>query len=197
MSNLRFFLVPTLILLVAGCSSSEITLRPARELFSPKEMLKWRVAAGYEKSKSWTLQAGEFWGHGGVVGYEDVFSNFVLEFEFLFTGEAKGGIAIRGDRTAQPVWDSGYKLEIDWADDRKAGQIRIPAKPEIDAGKARFKLGRWRTVKVEAVGSRITVYFGRKKVLEFEDDEFAKGQICLQGEKDGVRYRNLKITLLD
>ena len=33
-----------------------------------------------------------------------------------------------------------------------------------------------------------------KQRLEFEDEEYASGQIRLQGEADGVLYRNLKVT---
>ena len=42
----------------------------------------------------------------------------------------------------------------------------------------------------------MTVRLYGTEVLTFEDGGFLTGQICLQGEKDGVRYRNLRVKRL-
>ena len=56
--------------------------------------------------------------------------------------------------------------------------------------------GFWHAIRVTADGPRILVELDGKQVLAFEDDEYASGQICLQGEKDGVLYRYIKVTEL-
>jgi hypothetical protein len=65
--------------------------------------------------------------------------------------------------------------------------------PKPYGGEALFTVGEWHTVRVVANGPKIVVYLDGTQVLQFEDEEYLSGQICLQGEKDEVQYRNLRV----
>ena len=63
-----------------------------------------------------------------------------------------------------------------------------------NCGEALFTVGVWHAIRVTADGPKIVVWLDGKQVLQFADDPYASGQICLQGEADGVLYRNVKVT---
>jgi len=69
---------------LTGCATVPLSDTASADLLSPEHIIHWRPATGYERSKPWTLQDGVYWGHGSIMGYEDSFSNFVLEVDFLF-----------------------------------------------------------------------------------------------------------------
>lgn len=186
-----------IITILSACAAQQSKWTEQLDLLSPDRMSRWQAAAGYEKSKPWTLQDGVYWGHGGITVYEGIFSDFALEVDFLFDGKAEGGIQIRGAGSAKRSWEVGYELDIDWAKGKKEGHIHFPVNPNPYVGDARFEVGKWHSVRVEAVGSRVIVDLDGRKVLEFEDSEFLSGQICLQGEMNGVRYRNIRVMKLN
>ena len=194
---LNHALLLMIVSVLSGCASLQPGSSAPVDLLSPDHMPKWVAAAGYEKSSAWTLQDGVYWGHGGIMGYEEVFSDYLLEVDFLFDGNGEGGIQIRGDRSARRSWEVGYELDIDWARGRKEGHIHFPVNPKPYGGEARFEVGKWHRVRVKAVGESVTVHLDGEKVLEFEDSQFPRGQLCLQGEKNGVKYRNIRVTRLD
>ena len=122
--------------------------------------------------------------------------DFTLECDFLFDGTGEGGIAIRCDVDAEYPWRQGYELDIDWAPGRKQGHIHFPVKPEPYVGNALIDVGKWHTVRIEALGPKVTVALDGRNVLQFSDSSFLSGHICLQGEEGGVKYRNLRVTPL-
>lgn len=126
-----------------------------------------------------------------------VFTDFILDCDILFEGPQDGGITIRTDTSKPRPAHHGYELDIDWGDKaRNLGHIHFAVKPEPYAGHALIDVGKWHAVRIVAKGPKVTVLLDGKEVLRFQDTEFASGQIVLQGEKDGVRYRDLKITPL-
>ncbi len=155
-----------------------------------------QLARGYEKRPAWVWHEEGYTGDSSCIAYPQHFTNFVLECDFLFQGKGQGGIQLRGDAAAKRGWETCYELDIDWARDRKHGHIHFPVKPQPYCGEATFTINEWHTVRVTANGPKIVVALDGDKVLEFEDVEYASGQICLEGEKDGVLYRNLKVTEL-
>jgi len=165
------------------------------DLLTPGQMQRWQVTPGYSDAQAWTLSDGVYEGHGSWVGHEEQYTNLDLQCEFLFDGE-QGGIVIRGDRTSMSPWESGYELDIDWAPDREHGHLHFPAYPKPDPGSGPFEPGKWHKVRILAVGDTITVWLDGKKVVHFADDQFSRGQICLEGEEGGVKYRNLRVRRL-
>jgi hypothetical protein len=170
------------------------TASPTHELLSSANLSKWTLTRGYEKRPAWVWKEGGYTGDNSCIAYPQHFSNFILECEFLFQGKGEGGIQLRGDAHAFGSWEVGYQLDVDWAKGRKHGHIHFPVKPTLYCAEALFTVGVWHTVRVAADGPRIVVSLDGKQVLQFEDEEYSSGQICLQGETDGVLYRNVKVT---
>lgn len=180
---------------VCGCSSLHET-SSMRDLLSPENRGKWRLARVYEGRPDWVLTNGVYSGADSLVAYPQQFTNFVLECDFLFQGKADGGIQLRSVAAAAKPWEVGYELDIDWAPDMKHGHIHFPVKPKPYRGEALFSVSEWHTVRVQADGPRVVVHLDGQKALEFEDAECPSGQFCLQGEKDGVLYRNIRVKEL-
>ena len=186
------FFALALMALVLAIGASGCRLLPwdsGPNLLVTERMGQWRVMG----RTPWVLADGVYEGQGSWVAYAEPFEDFVLECDFLFDGKAQGGIVIRGDRKAMHPWKSGYELDIDWAKDRKQGHIHFPIYPEPYAGEALFEPGEWHTVLIEAKYQTVAVFLDGKEVISFTDDRFAKGHICLEGERGGVKYRNLRV----
>ncbi len=180
---------------VAGCTATDGGSQV--DLFGPENRVQWQPTRGYEARKSWVWEDGVFRGLNSWVGYPQEFSDFVLECDILFKGKGEGGIAIRSDRTSDRPWDVGYELDIDWHGDRKHGHIHFPVHPQPYRGSALIDVGKWHAVRIRAEGPHVVVFLDGEQVLEFTDDEFASGNICLEGNEGGVKYRNVKVSSLD
>lgn len=174
-------------------ASAEESPSPERYLFSPEGLPRWRVTPGYENQRPWQYKDGAYEGFESWTAHPGVFDDFDLHVEVLFSGKGEGGIVIRGNKDSRQPWADGYELDIDWAADRKHGHLHFPGKPKPYAGEALFEVGQWQAVKVRASGENVTVFLNGKQVLQFKDNEFSKGNICLEGHADGVKYRNLRI----
>ncbi len=164
---------------VCGCASLR---KPSttHHLLSPENLPKWKLTRGYERRPPWTLRNGVYSGVNSVVAYPQVFTNFIFECDILFQGKGEGGIQLRGDATVCRGWEVGYELDIDWGSERTHGHIHFPVKPKPYSGDALFTVGEWHSVRVVANGPKVVVHLDGKRVLQFEDDEYSTGQICLQ-----------------
>ena len=77
------------------------------------------------------------------------------------------------NRTAPTTWDSGYELDISWADDGIHGHLHFPVKPQVSPARdLTFVVGEWHTVRVEARGSVIAVTLDDRDSIEIADGEF-------------------------
>ena len=104
---------------------------------------------------------------------------------------------IRGDRESGLPWLSGYELDIDGAGDSGLGHVHFPCHPQPGPGELRFEVGDWHHLRVEAMGPEFRVVLDGEDSLSFADDRYRYGQILLEGERDGVTYRNLHLQVLD
>jgi len=138
-----------------------------------------------------------FEGVDGWVGHGLPLGDFVLEGEFFWNGQNQGGIVLRGDRESWFPWLCGYEMDIDEAQAVGEGHIHFPCRPQPYVGEARFAAGAWQRFTVRAIGRTITVSLNGVQKLKFSDDHYRYGQICLEGEKGGVRYRKLRVQKLD
>lgn len=157
---------------------------------------QWHLARCSRGQRAWAMADSALQGTDSWLGHEQQVGNFVLEGEFLYDGTGQGGIVLRGDRDSWLPWLSGYELDIDDAG-MGQGHIHFPCHPQPYGGDARFSVGVWQRISVRAVGQTVTVSLNGVKALSFTDDHFRYGQICLEGYKDGVRYRGLRMQILD
>jgi len=189
--------VTAVLVVTGGCASTPADNPPSSvELFGPQEIGKWHITPDYENSKPWKFEDGAYEGFESWTAYPGVYDDFVLEVDILFSGKEEGGIVVRGDQNSKEPWKSGYELDIDWAPDRKHGHIHFPVKSKPYRGEALIVVNKWHTVKIRAQGQVVTVFLDGKEMLQFTDDEFHRGNICLEGRTDGVKYRNLRVAPL-
>ncbi len=179
-----------------GCAAFPTRAEQWQNLLSPDAMTHWHPTPTYASAPPWTLADGVYGGQDSWVAYDEAFGDFVLECEFLFSGKVEGGIVIRGDATSAEPWKSGYELDIDWAPDREHGHIHFPVLPEPYVGQALFRVGEWHAVRIQARRDRVAVTLDGRDALRFENGQFARGQIILEGHADGVKYRNLRVQRL-
>jgi len=167
------------------------------DLLSPEQVPLWQPTSGFEQSPPWTLVDGKYFGHGSWVAYPEEFADFVFECEFLYDGFGQGGIVIRGDGRSRMPWRNGYELDIDGTRHPDLGHVHFPGRPDPYPGEERFKTGEWHKVTVEARGDTVRVWLDREFAIEFVDDQFRQGNICLEGPQGGVKYRNIRIRLVE
>jgi hypothetical protein len=179
---------------LASCSALSCGTSPWSDLLVPGEMYLWQTVYGDPSAPPWALADGVYQGAGSWVAYDQQFGDFVMECEFLFDGTAQGGIVIRCDPRAGRPWRNGYELDIDAAGGRGQGHVHFPVNPQPYAGDAVFTVGEWHSVRVEARGPTVTVWLDGTEAIQFTDDAFARGHICLEGTPPaGVKYRGLRV----
>jgi hypothetical protein len=156
----------------------------------------WKLTKSFSEIKMWSCIDSTFEGSDGWIGHSRMFGDFVLEGDFLYNGKSQGGVLLRGDRDAWFPNLSGYEMDID-ADMPGSGHISFPFRPQPNPGIVPFPVGEWQHFSIKAVGQNITVNLNNKEAIRFRDDHYRYGQICLEGEKGGLKFKNLKIQKLD
>ncbi|HUI92007.1 MAG TPA: DUF1080 domain-containing protein [Chitinivibrionales bacterium] len=156
----------------------------------------WKPTRAFEGIERWSFRDGVFEGSDGWIGHNAMLVDFVLEGDFLYNGKSQGGVVVRGDRNAWFPNLSGYEMDID-ADMPGSGHISFPFRPQPNPGIVPFPVNAWQHFSIAAHGRDFTVELGGKEVIRFRDDHYRYGQICLEGERDGLKYKNLKVQKLD
>jgi hypothetical protein len=158
----------------------------------------WKPTKAYAGIEKWTCGGSDsaFEGSDGWIGHSRMLGNFVLEGEFLYNGNSQGGILLRGDRNAWFPNLSGYEMDID-ADMPGSGHISFPFRPQPNPGIVAFPVGKWQHFCIKADGQDMSVKLNGAETIRFRDDHYRFGQICLEGEKGGLKFRNLRVQVLD
>ena len=156
----------------------------------------WKPTKAFAGIEKWSFNDSAFEGSDGWIGYSRMLGDFVLEGDFLYNGKSQGGVLLRGDRDAWFPNLSGYEMDID-ADMPGSGHISFPFRPQPNPGIVAFPNGEWQHFSITAVGQDISVKLNAKDAIRFRDDHYRYGQICLEGEKGGLRYKNLRVQKLD
>jgi len=138
---------------------------------------------------------------------EKMYTDFILELEFLVEGGMNSGIQIRSHsyKNYSNYRVHGYQVEIDpstraWSggiydESRRGWLFDLKGKPE--AQKA-FKQGQWNHYRIEAIGNRIRTWVNGVPAADLTDDMTAKGFIALQvhSSKEAdqkIKWRNIRI----
>jgi hypothetical protein len=156
----------------------------------------WRLTRSFAGIEKWSFIDSAFEGSDGWIGHSRIFGDFILEGDFLYNGKSQGGVLVRGDRDAWFPCLSGYEMDID-ADMPGSGHISFPFRPQPNPGIVQFPVGEWQHFRIKALGQNIAVKLNGKDVIRFRDDHYRYGHLCLEGEKGGVRFKNLKVQNLD
>ncbi len=138
---------------------------------------------------------------------EKMYTDFVLELEFLVEPGMNSGVQIRS-HSFEHFKDyrvHGYQVEIDTSDRAWSGGIYdearrgwlYPLKDKPEAQKA-FKQNQWNHYRIEAIGDRIRTWVNGVPAADLQDDMTSTGLIALQvhASKDAgkkIKWRNIRI----
>ncbi|MEK7996096.1 MAG: DUF1080 domain-containing protein, partial [Planctomycetota bacterium] len=138
---------------------------------------------------------------------EKLYTDFILELEFLIEPGMNSGIQIRS-HSFEHFKDfrvHGYQVEIDTSDRAWSGGIYdearrgwlYPLKDKPEAQKA-FKQNQWNHYRIEAIGDRIKTWVNGVPAADLQDDMTSTGLIALQvhASKDAgkkIKWRNIRI----
>jgi hypothetical protein len=190
-------------LLALSCSTTKNTNSSDwKSLFNGKDLSGW-IIYGTEK---WYVADGELVCESGpdkqygYLGTEETFKDFVLEVDFLQEAEGNSGIFIRSSIEGTKI--SGWQAEVAPPGHDTGGIYEsygrgwlIKPDPELDKY---LKMGEWNTMRVEAIGNKVTTWLNGQQMITLEDEKIgaAEGQIALQIHDGGgikVRWKNLRI----
>jgi type 1 glutamine amidotransferase len=138
---------------------------------------------------------------------EKMYTDFILEVEFLVEAGMNSGIQIRSHsyKNYNNYRVHGYQVEIDtssraWSggiydEGRRGWLYDLKGKPEAQAA---FKQGQWNHYRIAAVGNRIRTWVNGVPAADLTDDMTAKGFIALQvhSSKEAdkkIKWRNIRI----
>lgn len=197
-----------LIFFAASCVTSQNkqnTQEGYKSLFNGKDLTGWTIY-GTEK---WFVENGELICESGpdkeygYLGTKETFKDFILEVDFLQEAEGNSGVFIRSSIEGTKI--TGWQAEVAPPGSNSGGIYEsygrgwlIKPDPSLDHI---LKMGEWNTMKIEAIGDKVTTWLNGQQMITIEDEKIgaASGQIALQIHDGGgikVRWKNLNIKTL-
>jgi len=180
------------------------------DLFDSKTLNGWIQRNGQAK---YTVEDGMIVGTtvlntpNSFLCTEKMYTDFILELEFLVEPGMNSGIQIRSHsfKHYRDYRVHGYQIEIDtssraWSggiyDEARRGWL-FPLKDKPEAQKA-FKQNQWNHYRIEAIGDQIRTWVNGIPAADLKDDMTSTGFIALQvhGSKQAgksIKWRNIRI----
>jgi hypothetical protein len=187
------------------CSLSSVNAQEAISLFNGVDLDGWEVH-GTEK---WYVEKGELICESGpdkAYGYlstSTFYDDFELSLEFKQEADGNSGVFIRSTFEGTKV--TGWQAEVAPPGLHTGGIYESYGrgwliKPDTDKDKA-LKMNQWNTMKIVAIGDKVTTYLNGIEMIHLEDKKIGKGKgaIALQIHDGGgikVRWRNIKLKNL-
>ena len=174
-------------------------------IFNGKNLDGW-ITHGTEK---WYVEDGLLVCESGpdaAYGYlstEKFYDDFELELQFKQEANGNSGVFFRS--TLEGTKISGWQVEVAPPGDNTGGIYEsygrgwlIKPDPALDGT---LKMGEWNTLRVRAVGPRVTTWLNDQEMIQIEDEKIGqgKGAIALQIHDGGgikVKWRDIKIRSL-
>jgi hypothetical protein len=198
MKKLLNFLFLTIMIVFSSCAQKV-------SLFNGKDIAGWKVY-GTEK---WFVENGELICESGPdaqYGYlatEKTYKDFDLSVDFLQEADGNSGIFFRS--TIDGVKITGWQAEVAPPGHDTGGIYESygrnwlirPDSTKDDV----LKMGEWNTMRIKAVGPKVTTWLNGVEMITIEDEKIGQGNgsIALQIHEGGgirVRWRNLFIIKL-
>jgi hypothetical protein len=169
------------IVLTVGCATTQSSVN------------EWHEIGGV-----WKFEAGE-WQPGHTEGMsflvsKTLYSDVRVEVEFLPDAEVNSGVFVRCQNPDDVnqlncfeanIWDNHPRQEF------RTGSIVAKVAPPLAHVDT---IGRWSTMRVEAVGKLVRVHVNGVLTASLESDEFLEGYVALQwGGAGSIRFRNLSV----
>ena len=183
-------------------------------LFDGTSLTGWSQKGG---EATYTVRDGEIVGTtvhdtpNSFLVTDSIYSDFILELEFLVDPSMNSGIQIRSE--SLPHYQNGrvhgYQIEIDpseraWSagvyDEARRGWLH-PLDDQNTSAKGAFKQNQWNHYRIEAIGDTIKTWINGVEASHLMDDQTAEGFIGLQvhsigqNQEEGteIRWRDIKI----
>jgi hypothetical protein len=205
--TLHIFIILVLALVFnTNCSTmSKSSQGDYQSLFNGKNLDGWQNHG----SEKWYVDKGELVCESGPkaeYGYLSTVAHYD-DFELLvdFKQESNGNSGIFFRSTVEGTKVSGWQVEVAPPNNNSGGIYEsygrgwlIQPEPEKDSA---LKMGEWNTMKVRAVGPKVTTWLNGVEMITITDEKIGKGKgsIALQIHDGGgikVRWKNLKIKTL-
>ena len=162
-----------------------------RNLFNGKNLKGWTKINGnaeYVVKDGVIIGTTKFDTPNTFLAYDEDFSDFILEFDFLVDDALNSGVQFRSASldSYKKGRVHGYQFEIDpspraWSagiyDEARDGWLYTIDDP---AGKAAFRNGKWNHARIEAVGNRIRTWLNGVPCTNLVDERCSHGFIALQ-----------------
>ncbi len=209
MKRFQIFLTMAAIALTAAVPAAKAD-KQWQSLFDGKTLDGWTQRGGKAK---YTVENGEIVGTtvlntpNSFLCTDKMYSDFILEVEFLVADNMNSGIQIRSNsyKDYKNYRVHGYQVEIDpssraWSggiyDEARRGWL-FPLKDKPAAQKA-FKNGQWNHYRIEAIGDRIRTWVNGVPAADLTDDMTSIGFIALQVHSSKtagtqIKWRNIRI----
>ncbi|GLR18997.1 3-keto-disaccharide hydrolase [Portibacter lacus] len=194
--------------MLAACNTKKPIsgkMMDATSLFNGKNLDGW-IIYGTEK---WFVKDGELVCESGpdkaygYLGTEGKYKDFELSVDFLQEANGNSGVFIRSSVDGTKV--SGWQAEVAPPGNSTGGIYEsygrgwlIKPDPALDSA---LKMGEWNTMKIRAVGDKLTTWLNGTEMISIEDEKIgaATGQVALQIHDGGgirVRWKNIYIKEL-
>ena len=174
-------------------------------LFNGKDLSGWEIY-GTEK---WYVEDGLLICESGPdaeYGYlatDNSYKDFELTVEFKQQADGNSGVFFRSSIEGTKI--TGWQAEVAPPGHNSGGIYESYGrgwliKPDPEKDKA-LKMGEWNTMKIKAVGDKVTTWLNGQMMIEIEDAKIgeAEGSIALQIHSGGgikVLWRNISIEEL-
>ncbi|MBU6326420.1 MAG: DUF1080 domain-containing protein [Verrucomicrobia bacterium] len=170
-------------------------------LFDGKSLEGWKTTGADD---CWQVKDGVIVGksnekkQGSVLWTKDVFTDFVLEAEFRFSGQIDSGFFLRNE-SEQIQLGVSRSLKRDMSCSPYIGKKGIYPVEAVGVD-ALLKTGEWNRIKIAVKGKKYIVTLNGKQVLDYTTDEaLEKGPLGLQvhpGVDMEISFRNLTLTAM-
>jgi hypothetical protein len=195
------------ILFLFGLMSCQMPAQKAdmQSLFNGENLSGWTIYGTekwYVEDGLLVCESGPDKGYG-YLGTDEEFTDFELSIDFKQEANGNSGIFFRSSIEGTKI--SGWQCEVAPPGSNSGGIYESYGrgwliKPDLAKDKA-LKMGDWNTMKVIAVGDKVTTYLNGTEMVTITDEKIgdASGSIALQIHDGGgikVSWKNLMIKKL-
>jgi len=197
---MKDFFKYSLIILSLTLVSSTISAQK-KKIFNGKNLKGWEIY-GTEK---WFVEDGFLVCESGpdaeygYLGTKKQYKDFELTVDFKQEADGNSGVFFRSTIDGTKI--AGWQAEVAPPGHSTGGIYESYGRGWLikpDPDKENLKMGDWNTLKIRAVGPKVTTWLNGEQKIEIEDDKIgsATGSIALQIHSGGgirVLWRNIKI----
>ena len=167
------------------------------ELFNGRDLSGWAVKG----LGRWYVEDGVLInqrGLGYLYTHYDHFSDFILTCETRVSEKGNSGIYFRSKHPGWGFrpWPVGYEAQIDNHDKKNyTGSLY----DRVLASDLLARDNEWFEMRIEAIGSKITIAVNDQTVVSATDPDYRKGFIALQahGPLNTVEFKNIRLKIPD